>query len=123
VYDEEARERWGDTDAYKQSKRRTAAFTKEDWLRVKSERAELEQRLAAALTGGVAAISEDAMDLAEQHRQQIVRWFYDCPYELHRALGDMYVADRRFTSYYERVAPGLAQYLRDAIHANADRAR
>jgi DNA-binding transcriptional MerR regulator len=122
VYDEEARERWGDTDAYKQSKRRTAAFTKEDWLRVKSKRAELEQRLAAALTGGVAAISEDAMDLAEQHRQQIVQ-YYDCSYEMHRGLADMFVADERFTAYYERVAPGLARYLHDAIHANAERAQ
>ena len=121
VTEEEARERWGDTDAYKQSQRRTAGYTKEDWLQVKADGEELEQRLAAALTGGVTATSEDAMDLAEQHRQHIVRWFYDCPYELHRGLGDMYVADPRFTSYYERVVPGLAQYLRDAIHANADR--
>jgi DNA-binding transcriptional MerR regulator len=120
-HEEEARERWGGTDSYKQSQRRTAGYTKDDWLRIKAEGADLEQRLAAALTGGVTANSDDALDLAEQHRQQTVRWFYDCPYELHRALGDMYVADPRFTSYYERVAPGLAQYLRDAIHANADR--
>ncbi|MGQ1837835.1 MerR family transcriptional regulator [Kocuria turfanensis] len=44
------------------------------------------------------------------------------PPESHRALGDMYVADPRFTRTYEDLAPGLAQYVRDAIHANADRA-
>jgi hypothetical protein len=34
----------------------------------------------------------------------------------------MYLTDPRFTRTYEDVAPGLAQYVRDAIHANADRA-
>jgi hypothetical protein len=33
----------------------------------------------------------------------------------------MYVADPRFTETYESMASGLAQYVRDAIHANADR--
>lgn len=47
--------------------------------------------------------------------------FYDCPYPMHRGLGEMYVADARFTTQYDQVAPGLAQWLRDAIHANADR--
>ncbi len=61
------------------------------------------------------------MDLAEEHRQHISRWFYDCSLEIHRGLGDMYVADPRFTSTYEAIAPGLAQYVRDAVHANADR--
>ena len=34
---------------------------------------------------------------------------------------DMYIADPRFTKTYEDLAEGLAQYVRDAIHANADR--
>ena len=37
-------------------------------------------------------------------------------------LGDLYLADPRFTKAYEDIRPGLAQYVRDAIHANADRA-
>ena len=39
----------------------------------------------------------------------------------HRGLADMYLADPRFTKTYEDQAPGLAQYVHDAIHANADR--
>lgn len=49
-------------------------------------------------------------------------WFYDCGYRLHRGLGELSVADERFTANYDREAPGLAQYVRDAIHANTDRA-
>jgi hypothetical protein len=33
----------------------------------------------------------------------------------------MYIADSRFTATYEKIAPGLAQYLHDAIKANAAR--
>ena len=59
------------------------------------------------------------MDLAEEHRQQISRWFYDCPHEIHAGLAEMYVEDPRFTAHYEKIAPGLAQFLHEAIHANA----
>jgi hypothetical protein len=61
------------------------------------------------------------MGLAEEHRQQISRWFYDCSSEIHRGLGEMYVADHRFTENIDRYAPGLAAYMRDAIAANAER--
>jgi hypothetical protein len=61
------------------------------------------------------------MDLAEAHRRYLSRWFYDCGYDMHRGLAEMYVADERFTNLYDSVAPGLAQYVHDAIIANAER--
>jgi DNA-binding transcriptional MerR regulator len=118
-YEAEVQDRWGDTDAYAQSKRRTAAHTKEDWLRITTEGEDLMGRMAAALRAGVAPDSAPAMDLAEEHRQQITTTFYDCPPELHAALGRMYVEDERFTATYEQVAPGLAQWVSTAVQANA----
>ena len=120
-YAAEAEEKWGDTDAWAQSQRRTTAMTKEDWLRVKAEGDDVERRFAAALGSGVPADSATAMDLAEEHRQQISQNFYDCSPEVHAGLGRMYVADERFTGHYERVAPGLAQYVSTAVQANAAR--
>jgi len=117
----EAEERWGDTDTYRESMRRTSRYTKADWLRIKAESESIETRLAAALAAGVAADSAEAMDLAEEHRQHIAGSYYDCPPSMHRGLADMYVEDPRFTAHYEDVAPGLAAYVRDAIHANAAR--
>lgn len=118
---EEAEQRWGDTDAYRESHRRTSSYTKDDWQSIKAEAADLEQRFAAALRDGVPAGSDAAMDLAEAHRAHIGRWFYDCPPALHRGLGEMYVADPRFAEHYEAIAAGLAAYVRDAVVANADR--
>ncbi|KQX63680.1 MerR family transcriptional regulator [Angustibacter sp. Root456] len=119
-YAAEAEAKWGDTEAWQQSQRRTATLSKDDWVEVKASTDALERGLAEALAAGVPANDPHAMDLAERHRLGI-ETFYDCPYAMHRGLGDMYLADQRFTLHYEDVAPGLAQYLRDAIHANADR--
>jgi DNA-binding transcriptional MerR regulator len=120
-YDAEVGERWGETDAYAQSKRKTAAYSKEDWLRIKTEGEDVERRFAEALQSDVPADSPQAMDIAEEHRQQITRNFYDCPPEMHAGLGRMYVQDERFTAHYEQRAPGLAQYVSTAVQANAAR--
>ena len=122
VHADEVEQRWGDTEAYRQSQRRTAQYTKDDWLTIKAETQANVARFAAAYRAGLPANSPEAMDAAEEHRQHITHWFYDCGYDLHRSLGDLYVSDERFTANYDRETPGLAQYVRDAIHANADRA-
>jgi MerR family transcriptional regulator, thiopeptide resistance regulator len=121
-YAEEAEQRWGETDAYKESQRRVSSYTKEDWLRLKAEEEEIRARLAAALDAGLAPESEEAMSAAEAHRQHISRWFYECSYEIQRGLTEMYVSDERFRSNYDATAPGLAAFIRDAAHANASRA-
>jgi MerR family transcriptional regulator, thiopeptide resistance regulator len=118
---EEAEQRWGETDAYQQSQRRVSGYSKADWKQLGAEVADMEQRLADTLAAGVAPDSAEAMALAEEHRQHMNRWFYDCSPTMHRGLGDMYVADPRFTAHYDDRAPGLARFLRDAIYANADR--
>ncbi|MCZ2524644.1 MerR family transcriptional regulator [Streptomyces sp. NPDC059506] len=115
----EAERRWGGTDAWSQSQARAARRTKEDWLRIKEESEDWNRRYAELMDAGEPADGERAAALAEEHRLHICGWFYDCPYEMHVALGDMYVADPRFTATYEAVRPGMAAHLRDAITANA----
>lgn len=119
-YEAEAQERWGGTDAWKQSQQRTAGYTKEDWKRIKEETDAFESDLAAALADGVPAGDDRADALAERHRASIEK-FYDCSYEMQCCLAEMYISDDRFTAHYDDVAPGLAQYLHDVIVANADK--
>ena len=116
---DEARERWGESEAYQQSARRAAGYSKDDWLRNKVENEDWARRFVEVVASGAPADSPAAMDLAEEHRQIISRWFYDCSYEIHTGLADMYVADPRFTEHYEKIRPGMAAYLAEAIHANA----
>jgi DNA-binding transcriptional MerR regulator len=119
AYNDEVEERWGGTDAYQESARRTSRYTKDDWVRIKQEAADLSARWVAAFDAGVPAESQAAMDLAEEHRQQITKFFYECTFEIHVGLAEMYLADERFTKHYEDQRPGLAQYTHDAIMANA----
>ncbi|MEW2412665.1 MerR family transcriptional regulator [Streptomyces sp. NPDC046866] len=120
-YAAEAQERWGDTEQYKESARRSASYTKEDWQRITEEANGIHGRLAALMDSGAAAGSEAAMDLAEEHRGWLNRNHYTCAYEMHTCLGEMYVSDERFAAFYEAIHPGLAVFLRDAIVANAAR--
>jgi DNA-binding transcriptional MerR regulator len=118
-YAEEAEQRWGDTEAYKESQRRVSSYSKEDWQRLKAEEEEIRVRLGAAFEAGLAPDSEEALAAAEAHRRHISRWFYECTYEIHRGLTEMYVSDERFRSNYDTKTPGLAAFIRDAAHANA----
>ncbi|WP_329289469.1 MerR family transcriptional regulator [Streptomyces sp. NBC_01455] len=118
---EEAEQRWGGTEAYAESQRRAARYTKDDWKRMQAEVASWGERYDALMEAGEPAAGECAMDMAEEHRLHITRWFYACSYEMHRGLGEMYVADERFKEFYDSMRPGLAEHLKEAIAANATR--
>lgn len=116
---QETRDRWGDTDAYRESHRRTSAYTKQDWLRIREQSAAVEAELAACLTAGEPADGPRAKAAAEAHRRHIDECYYPCSYEMHAGLADMYVADPRFRAHYDDIRLGLAEYVHDAIIANA----
>lgn len=120
-YEDEVKERWGDTDAYKESARRTKSYTKDDWKRFKAENEEITNAIAELMDEGVAPDDPRAMDAVDRHRQQIDQWFYPCSRRMQAELGKMYVADPRFTATYEKIRPGMAQYVCDAAQANAAR--
>jgi MerR family transcriptional regulator, thiopeptide resistance regulator len=120
-YAAEVEERWGATDAYKESQRRVATYSKADWHRIRAEGNAAVDQLVAAMQAGKPADSPEAMAGAEAHRRQIDDWFYPCPSQMHVGLAEMYLADPRFSATYEKIAPGLAQFVHDAIKANAAR--
>jgi MerR family transcriptional regulator, thiopeptide resistance regulator len=119
-YEDEARDRWGDTDAYRESARRTQAYGEAEWNEIRAESEAIVRELIELMRAGEPAGGPAARALAERHRAHISRWFYLCSPRMHRGLGEMYIADERFTSTYEHQAEGLAAYLHDAIVANAD---
>ncbi|MEU0968016.1 MerR family transcriptional regulator [Streptomyces sp. NPDC005917] len=120
-YAEEAERRWGGTEAYAESQRRAARYTKADWQRMKAEVDDWGERYAALVNEAEPPTGVQAMDMAEEHRQHISTWFYDCPYEMHRGLAGMYMSDERFKAFYDSMAPGMAEHLKEAIEANAAR--
>jgi DNA-binding transcriptional MerR regulator len=122
-HEDEARERWGGTDAYAASKRRTRSYSRADWERLHAEQAAVYADAAAALAAGTAADADAAMAIAERHRLSIDRWFYPCSHAMHRGLADMYEADERFAANIDKHGAGLTAYLAAAIRANAAKAQ
>jgi hypothetical protein len=121
-YEEEAKERWGHTEAYKESTRRAKQYSKEDWARIKAEGEAVEARLAELLVAGHSPEDPEAMDAADAHRLYMDRWFYPVSHAMHVGLGRMYVSDPRFAAHYDERAEGLATFVAAAIEANAKRA-
>jgi hypothetical protein len=120
-YAEEVQQRWGDTDAYKESARRTKQYGKADWDRYKREAQAIGERIALRMRAGAPPTDEVLQAAVEDHRLLIDRWFYPCSVEMHKGLGALYVNDPRFTASLDEIAPGYARYLREAIAASGVR--
>lgn len=119
-YEEEARQRWGQTEAYKESKKRTRKYTKEDWAAVQRESGQIEQGIAALMDRSPS--DPEAQAYIARHHKQINDRFYSCPLEMYRGLGDMYVQDERFAAHFEAIKPGMARFMQAAINAYCDEA-
>jgi DNA-binding transcriptional MerR regulator len=117
-HEDEVRTRWGSTEAYKESANRTRTYGKPEWEEIHREADAVNVRLRELMQQGAAVTDPAVRAAVEDHRRHIDRWFYPCSLEMHRGLGEMYVADPRFTANLDKVAPGFARFLRDAIAAS-----
>ncbi len=117
LYAEEARQKWGDTVAYKQSKQRVKKMRKAGLAKVIKESGELTKEIAAQMVSGPK--SEIVQGLIAQHYNGL-RAFYDPSPEIYRGLANMYITDERFSEFFERTAKGLAKFMHDAMMYYAD---
>lgn len=123
-YATEAELKWAHSEGQREAMARADAHTKEDWRRLMDEAGAWRAELLAAFDDGQPSDGERAMDLAEEHRLHIARWFTSCPPDMHRRIADDFVADPRAFALVvppSQQRPGLAAYTRNAVHANADR--
>jgi DNA-binding transcriptional MerR regulator len=116
-YAAEAKERWGHTEAYRQSQERVAQLGKDGMARVQAEAEQLMAEIAANTQAGPS--SEVVQRLIDRHYNHL-RNFYEPSLEMYRGLGQMYVSDPRFTAYYEKYQPGLAAFMCQAIEYYCD---
>ena len=117
-YGKEARQRWGD-EAVEASNAKLMGLTEEEYAEVDRLSKEIIQSLAAAL-GKEDPAGAEGRRIAELHRKWLTYFWPHYSKEAHLGLAEMYVADERFTAYYdEQAGQGAAQFLRDAIAAYA----
>ena len=118
-YAKEAQERWGHTDAYKQSQERVKKMTKEDWQYYGDRTDVLMRKIVAASDADKDPASDEVQELIAEHYDSL-HTFYEPNLEMYRGLGSMYVDDPRFAATYDKYKPGLAVFMRDAMHAYCD---
>jgi hypothetical protein len=118
-YADEAKARWGHTDAYKQSQERVKNMTKEQFAAIGAEGEDITTRVAALKAEGKTPSDPAVMAQIERHWTWLGH-FYEPTVEMYRGLADMYVGDPRFAANYEKYGAGLAPYFRDAMHAYCD---
>ena len=116
-----AEQRWAGTQQWEQVTARTANYREEDWRAFREDISATHLKILAAMRAGTPPTDPAVMDLAEDHRMHVSRWQYDCDHETHRKLAEVYLTDNRMVRSYEDMAPGLTQYLHDAMVANYER--
>ena len=116
-FENEVHERWGDTDAYRQSTSKTSKYSKEDFEAAKVDQEAATELFVYAFGNSLPSDSPKAQEAVRAHRDAITKWFYDCSVEMQKNLALMYINDPRFKEYYDGRVRGLAQYVHDAIHS------
>jgi hypothetical protein len=118
---DEALARWSGADVWAQASGRLTEYGPDEWASIASEQHAWEARLVRLHMSGAAPDGDAAVALAEEQRQAVERWYFTCPPQLHREIIEALLDDTGFHDRYESLAGGTAEFLRTAVHANADR--
>ena len=111
----EARERWGNTDAYCEHEQKTKNYTKEKWAEANDGMMAIFAELAACKNSGASAESAEAQALVAKLQARITANYYNCTDDILVGLGKMYVADNRFKKNIDKYGEGTAEFVSDAI--------
>jgi len=114
-HQEEVQERWGNTEAYKQSQSKSSKYSKDDFQAAKVDQEAATELFVYAFGNSLPIDSAKAQEAVLAHREAITKWFYNCSVEMQKHLARMYIEDPRFKEYYDGRVRGLAQYVHDAI--------
>lgn len=117
AYGQEVRARYGDA-AMDETNARMASMTEAQWNAAEALRLEINDALKAAMASGDPA-GTAAKRQCDLHRRWLILYWGEKRYSkgAHLAMGQMYVADERFSAYYDAVQKGGAAFLLRALEA------
>ncbi len=118
-YAKEAEQKWGNTEAYKQSKDRVAKMSKDDMKKVLKEQTGISIEIANCMKGGMGVRNSKVQALVSRHYFWLKN-FYEPNPQMYVGLANMYVDDPRFAKNYNDIEPGLAQYMSEAMKVFAE---
>ena len=114
-YKNEARSRWGNTDAYREHEQKTKGYTKEKWAEANDGLMAIFAEFAACMQSGASAASFEVQALVSKLQAHITANYYTCTDEILAGLGKMYVADERFKKNIDKYGEGTAEFAAEGI--------
>ena len=114
-YEIEARERYGNTVAYREHEQKTKNYTKEKWVEANDGLMAIFAEFAVCKESNISADSAEAQALVAKLQTHITANYYTCTDEILAGLGKMYVADERFKKNIDKYREGVAEFASKAI--------
>ena len=114
-YENEVRERYGNTAAYREHEQKTKNYTKEKWAEANDGLMAIFAEFSACKNRGVSADSVEVQTLVAKLQAHITANYYTCTDEILAGLGKMYVADERFKKNIDKYSDGTAKFVSEAI--------
>ena len=114
-YATEARERWGNTEAYREHKQKTKNYTKEKWAEINDGLMSIFDEFAECKNAGLAPNAPEVQSLVGKLQKYITQNYYTCTNDILAGLGQMYVADERFKKNIDKYGEGTAEFASKAI--------
>ena len=114
-YENEARERWGNTATYHEHEQKTKNYTKEDWTGANDGLMAIFAEFSMRKNNGARADSAEVQELVAKLQAHITDNYYTCTNDIFAGLGKMYVADERFKNNIDKYGEGTADFVAEAI--------
>jgi len=114
-YETEARERWGNTDAYREHEQKTKNYTKEKWAEANEGLMAIFAEFATCKDRGASTDSTEAQILVTKLQAHITENYYTCTDDILAGLGKMYIADERFKKNIDKYGEGTSEFASEAI--------
>ena len=114
-YENEARTRWGNTDAYREHEKKAKNYTKEKWAEINDGLMSIFAEFAECKNAGLAPNAPEVQSLVGKLQKYITQNYYTCTNEILVGLGKMYVADERFQESIDKYGEDTAEFASKAI--------
>ena len=116
-YETEARERWGNTETYREHEKKTKNYTKEKWTEANEGLMAIFASFATYKSSNLLPSSIEVQSLVLKLQSYITENYYTCTNEILCGLGKMYVADERFKRNIDKYGEGTAEFVANVIKA------
>ena len=114
-YKQEVKEKWGETDAYKEHKEKTKDYGKEKWNNLSEKMNDIMAEFSVCMKNDEGPDSDNAQSLVKMLQNHITENYYHCSNEILMGLGQMYIADERFKNNIDKNGEGTAEFISKAI--------